>query len=855
MSGVSFRRRGAIAVAACAGFVILSAAEALAQGPSGRMRAAMAARGGGDNGNGESKIKPYDEVITEEAETKAGLFLTHRVDDKLYYEIPRAMLDRDMVWVASLEKTQAGFQWAGMPINDRVVRWELKDDKTVLLRDVKYQIRADTDDAIALAVEDTSVSQIIKAFPVAAWGKDKNAVVDVTGLFTSDVKEFSPADSLGASGMDGSRTFLEEVKAFPENIETRVLATYNLGGRDNGGGRGFPSAVRRDSSQSGVTVGLHHSMILLPEEPYAPRMHDDRVGFFSVGFTDYADDSNHEAETKRLITRWRLEKKDPGAELSEPVEPIVWYVSREVPDKWVQYCLDGIEQWQPAFEAAGFKNAIVGKVAPSIHEDPDWDPEDARYTTIRWLPSAVPNAFGPHVHDPRSGEIIEADVRMFHNVMKLVRDWYFVQAGAVDERVHELPMPDDLMGELIAFVVAHEVGHSLGFPHNMKASSSYSVENLRDAEFTKAMGTAPSIMDYARFNYVAQPGDGAALMPAVGPYDKFATEWGYRQYDSPEAEQQGLAALVAKQVEEPMFRFGDPNPFEDPTQQTEDLTGDPVGATEMGLANLERINDMLIDATAREGHDYDILATMHGALLGQWSREMGHVANVVGGFERINLWFGDADQRWFPIEKERQQEAVAFLNENAFQTPEMFLDPDITLRLESGGAADRVLSAQTRLLSALLNDNRVARMSEQVQRDEENAYAPVELMNDLRAGLFREMRSNRPTVKFSRRALQRAYIDTLMNRMDTADDTGDLPGLCRGELVAIRDMLRDQRAADDATARHFADLIARIDHALDPSRTPAEPPQRSGFPFGATEGQDLPEWWCTLFSETPQIEE
>jgi hypothetical protein len=854
MAGVFCRRRGAIVVAVAAPLLVMSVAgQAIAQGPGAR--AAMAARGGGGgNGDSESKIKPYDEVITDKAVTDAGLFITHRVGDKLYYEIPQSMLDRDMVWVATLEKTQAGFQWAGMPVNDRVVRWQMKDDETILLRDVNYSIRADTDDPISIAVDNTSFSPVIKAFPVAAWGKDQNAVIDVTSLFTSDVKEFSPATSLGASGLDGSRTFLEGIKAFPENIETRVLATYNLGGRDNGaGGRGFPSAVRRDPTQSGVSVVMHHSMILLPETPMQARFHDDRVGFFSVDFTDYADDSDHEARTKRLITRWRLEKKDPDADLSEPVEPIVWYVSPEVPAKWVPWVIDGIEQWQPAFESAGFKNAIVGKVAPTPQEDPDWDPEDARYTTIRWLPSDVPNAFGPHVHDPRSGEIIEADVRMFHNVMKLVRDWYFVQAGATDERAQKLPMPDDLMGELIAFVVAHEVGHSLGFPHNMKASSSYTVENLRDAEFTKKMGTAPSIMDYARFNYVAQPGDNASLMAAVGPYDHFAVEWGYRQYDSEEAEKAGLAALVAKQVDDPMLRFGDPNAGEDPTQQTEDLTGDAVGATKMGLANLERIADMLISATSSEGEDYHLLETMHGALLGQWAREMGHVANVVGGFERINLWYGDADQRWFPVSKARQQEAVKFLNENAFQTPEMFLDPEVTLRLESSGAAERVLAAQTRLLRALVNDGRIARMSEHAQRDAKGAYTPVELMLDLRDGVFGEMKSSRPTVDYSRRALQRAYIDMLADRMDTADDNGDLPALSRGELVAIRDMARGKTGADEATNRHLADLVARVDHALDPSRTPAEPAQGGGFPFGATD-HNLPEWWCTLFSELPQID-
>ena len=332
-----------------------------------------------------------------------------------------------------------------------------------------------------------------------------------------------------------------------------------------------------------MTVVLHHSMIKLPEDPMTPRIFDDRVGFFSVGFTDFGDDSEHAVKNVRYITRWRLEKKKPKAKLSEPVKPIVWYVSREVPAKWQPYVIQGIEAWQPAFEAAGFKNAIIGKLAPTRQEDPDWDPEDARYTTIRWLPSSVPNAFGPHVNDPRTGEILEADVRMFHNVIKLVRDWYFVQASPSDPRAQKLPMPDDLMGELISFVVAHEVGHSLGFPHNMKASSSYSIEQLRDAEFTKTMGTAPSIMDYARFNYVAQPGDGAALLPQIGAYDHFAVEWGYRQFPGGRGREGRAGADRRAPGRQFDAAFRKPNPREDPTQQTEDLGADAVEATRLGL--------------------------------------------------------------------------------------------------------------------------------------------------------------------------------------------------------------------------------------------------------------------------------
>jgi hypothetical protein len=745
----------------------------------------------------------------------------------LYFEIPPVAMDVELVWVAQIEQTTAGNSYAGMPISDRVVRWEQHGDR-VLLRKVRYDIRAETDDPISIAVTASNLAPIIRSFQVVAYGKDKAPVIDVTELYTKDVPEFSARRSLRSGAMDSKRSFVESVRSFPTNVEVRITASFAPGKPTP-----IPGARPRPGSDiptsSGISAVLHHSMVKLPEVLMTARRRDERVGFFSVRFTDFADNVDHEAESVRYITRWRLEKKKPKAKLSEPIKPIVFYVGRGTPEKWKPYIKAGIEMWQGAYESAGFKNAIIGKYAPDPIEEPDWDAEDARISVIRWLPSSVENAFGPHVHDPRTGEILEADVRMYHNVQKLLRDWYFVQAGASDPRAQHLPMPDDLMGELIQFVVAHEVGHSLGLPHNMKASSSYTVEQLRDAAWTKANGTAPSIMDYARFNYVAQPEDNAGLMPGIGPYDHFAIEWGYRQFDAGADEKEELEALTAKQVDEPMFRFGQPNPRIDSTQQTEDLGSDAVAATELGLKNLERVADFLVTATSRKGKDYNLLSNMYNELLGQWLREMGHVVNVVGGVRQDNLYYGDADARFAPNDPEYQRRAVAFLLENGLSTPELFLSQDIILRITGEGVAGRLQGAQRRLITMLVSDARINRMAEHAAWNTD-AYTPVELFGDLREGLFKEIASEQPANLY-RRNLQRSYIDHLGRSLIKPKADSDLPALARAELTGMAAMLDNSNSSDAMAQAHILDLSARVERWLEADPAEAGSGSRTGIEF------------------------
>src|SRR5260221_207956 len=768
-------------------------------------------------------IKPYNKVITKEAKSERGLFAVHRVDDKFYFEIPTNEFGKEFLWVTQIERTQSGYGYGGgTPVGNRVVRWELRD-KDVLLRDVKYTIRADGSSAVRRSVEATSLEPIIRKFSVAAWGTNKAAVVEVTEFFTTDVSEFSAKNRLNASGVDKARSFIERIKVFPDNIETKALVTYTMGAGSGSTPAGLPTPrgpAGRDPSLSAVTVLLHHSMVRLPERPMHPREHDARVGFFNVAFEDFAS-PEHKVKDVRYITRWRLEKKDPDADVSEPKKPIVFYVGRGVPDKWRSWVKKGIEAWQPAFEAAGFKNAIVAKDPPSEIEDPNWDAEDARYSTIMWMPSTVENAMGPHVHDPRTGEILEADIVVYHNILKLIRDWYFVQVSPLDPRAQKLPLPDDLEGELISYVITHEVGHSLGFPHNMKASSSFTVEQLRDAQFTKKNGVEASIMDYGRFNYVAQRGDGARLIPVLGPYDYFALEWGYKEFKGATShlqEKRLLDAIAARQVTDAKLRFGDPNPALDPSQQTEDLGSDPIRATEFGLTNISRIASFLVNATCKEGQDYELLGNMYTQLLRQRDRELEHVANELGGMVMNNVWYGQGDHIYDPVSPEQQRKAIAFLNQRAFQAPEDLLAPGILRRLEATGAADRILNGQRRLLNVLIDDNRCKRMAELANTSPKDAYLPVEMLGDLRAGIWKELGADPVEINLYRRNLQRAHIEILGNHVSRTDAASDLPALARGELKALLAAVKSAiaKTKERVTLLHLQDMETRIDRFLDP---------------------------------------
>lgn len=769
-------------------------------------------------GDKKDAEKTYPDIITADAITDKGLFTVHQVKDKYYFEIPVALLGKEILVVSCISGHVKGLNFGGAGMRSRpqqVVRWQLQG-KNVLLRSVSYDNVADENLPIYTSVKNNNFEPVVASFGLSCYNTDSTAIVFEPGsFFTTDVpmigalsdeerKEFS------IKGLEDKRSYIEYIKSYPENTEVRHVLTYK--------GDKLP-----DNQVTGtLSVGMNQSFILLPEIPMRPRLADDRVGYFSIRQIDYGLDEQ-KAAARRYITRWKLEPKDPAAyrrgELVEPVKPIVYYIDPATPEEWRPYLKQGVNDWQKAFEKAGFKNAILAKDAPSKAEDPDWSPEDVRYSVIRYVATDIQNAMGPHVHDPRTGEILESDIIWYHNVMNLLRNWFFIQTAAVNPDAQKVKFKKELMGELIRFVAAHEVGHTLGLPHNMGSSCAYPVDSLRAPGFVQRMGVAPSIMDYARFNYVAQPEDkGAGLMPAIGPYDNWSIQYGYTWFpdvQSIEQEKAILHGMIRQHAGNPIYRFGQQQGrVLDPSAQTEDVGSDPVAASQLGIANLKRIEAKLIEWSSEPGKDYAELAELHNNVIGQLRRYVGHVANNVGGVYEYDKTADEAGAVYTHVPKERQAAAVQFVNEQVFNTPNWLINKDIQSKIGSTGALAQIGDLQSFALGTLFSADRLNRMMENETLYGDSAYPAAALFEDTRKAVFSELAAAKAISPY-RRNLQRAYVTQMADLLALSGnpyEQSDIKANAMGTLkqIEIELNLARPKMADKTAKTHVEDLLVRI---------------------------------------------
>lgn len=789
----------------------------------------------------DNKYQSYEAVITDSAQTDEGLFTVHKVDGKYYYEIPDSLLNNEMLLVSRIAGTQnnLSFGGAGMKAkSQQVVRWQKKNDK-ILLRHVSHESIADENNPIYKSVQNNNFEPVVQSFDIEAVGEDSvnsTKVIEVTDFFTSDVPLISGLSKeqrkqFEVRRLDGDRSFVDSIRTYPQNIEARHILTYDSNNPPD------------DDATGTLSLEMNQSMILLPDETMQKRKVDNRVGYFSIEQVEYGGE-RHKADNQQFVTRYELVPKDKEAylngELVEPVEPIVYYIDPATPEKWRSYIKQGVEDWQLAFEQAGFKNAIIAKDPPAEEEDPEFSPEDVRYSVIRYIANDIPNAQGPHVHDPRTGQILESDILWYHNVMNLLRNWYFVQTAAVNPKARSVQFEDDVMGELVRFVSSHEVGHTLGLPHNWGSSSAYPVDSLRSPSFTSTHGTAPSIMDYARFNYIAQPGDGVEnFHPAIGEYDKWSIKWGYTWFPEDMSREDREATLnkwTREHADDPIYFYGRQTGNKiDPRSQNEDLGNNAMEASKLGLSNLERITPNLLEWTEREGADFEELQELYENIISQWGRYMGHVTKNVGGvYENYKTYSQDGPVYEF-VPEETQQQAVSFLGDFAFRVPEWLLDDQILDRINQSTVVDNMRSAQVSVLNDLTDPQRLARLIEFDARYSEETYDAFEMMDDVRSSIWSELDDD-ASIDVHRRNLQRAYIERmeyLMNEelqdipneykeyygwTDVDVSQSDIRPIVRNQLETLLDDIQQtqSRISDRDTEAHLADAEARIEQILNP---------------------------------------
>lgn len=782
-------------------------------------------------------LKPYAQVITPKAKSSFGFLTVHKVDNNYFFEIPDSMLNRDILIVNRISKAPTSRQksrvgYPGDILGSKVIRFENKDNKRILVREYSYRERSENKDGMFQSVRNSNTQPIVANFGIETIKKDsltRNYVINVNVFLQKENPLFSfDADSkeyIGLLNMVGEGTYIDTLKAFPKNIEISTTVTYqSKKGMSNVG------FLETGSPRIPLTYELNSSMVLLPEVPMKARLFDPRVGYFTVGYTDF--DSNPQGiEYKKLITRWRLEPKDEAAylrgELVEPKKPIIIYIDPATPKKWVPYLIQGVNDWQVAFEKAGFKNAIYALEAPT--DDPSWSLEDARHSAIVYKPSDIPNASGPHINDPRTGEILETHINWYHNVMSLLRDWYMIQAGTIDEAARKMQLDDELMGQLIRFVSSHEVGHTLGLRHNFGSSHTVPVEKLRDKAWVEANGHTPSIMDYARFNYVAQPEDGitrAGIFPRIGIYDKWSIEWGYRwlpQFQTPEDEVAfSNQSIIEKLKTDVRYTFGTESDPNDPRNQSEDLGDDSMLASLYGIKNLKRIVPQILTWSYEPNKSYAGAGEIYSGVVSQFNRYLGHVTKNVAGIYSNSITVEQTDEiaREF-VPANIQKRAIAFLNEQLFTTPEWLIDRQLMEKAKIV-PVNTICSLQSGVLARLINKNTLDKMSENEILNGKKAYTSAQMFNDLKKVIW----SNLGQSDIYKRNMQKAYVENLINLLDkkgNADKNAsgkrpaysEAPAIAHGQLTELKRLATSAASMTSGTAKgHYQNLITLIDNAL-----------------------------------------
>ncbi len=788
--------------------------------------------------------KPYKDVIDSTAKTKVGLHTVHLVGDKYYFEIPDSLIGREIIAVTRYSKVPAGGGvFGGEEVNRQVIRWEKGQNNNLLLRSLTYVMMSpDSTKPIARAVANSSVDPIIGNFDILTInksGKAPNYVVDVTSLFDGDQQIFSlnplRKQLLNLVAFQKDKSFIQSINTYPINTEVRTVKTFSVTPPRISTtpmpqiGTNFPAG----NNAGVVTMEFNTSLLLLPKVPMRKRFFDARVGYFANQYSVFGEDS-HKSDREIFAVRWKLEPKNAAdaekmkrGELIEPKNPIIYYIDPATPEKWRKYLKAGVDDWNAAFEAAGWKNAIRGEYWPE--NDSTMSLEDARFAVIRYFAADIQNAYGPNVHDPRSGQILESHIGWYHNVMSLLRNWYMIQTAAVDPNARSKRFSDELMGELIRFVSSHEVGHTLGLRHNMGASNATPVEKLRDPEFQAKYGHTSSIMDYARFNYVAQPEDGVKhLFPKIGDYDKWAIKWGYSYFPdakSAEEEKAILHKMTSEAVKNPRLRFGtETSPF-DPRYQTEDLGDNAMKASEYGIKNLKRILPELEKWSREDGESYAELSVLYGNVTDQFRRYMGHVTKYVGGIYDTPVTYDSESNRYEIVPKELQVEALNFLNAQLFTTPKWIIDQNILAKITPGNGVETLKTIQVGTLNSLLATDRAARLMEASSQGSKY-FSLDDLYTGLRTGIFSELKSGN-SIDIFRRNLQKAFVENLIKQLKAAPAPGrpdlsqtDLNSIIRGNLTILKSDLNGAagRISDKVSKYHVQDLVARINQALEPNK-------------------------------------